>query len=108
MDDIYLVSSEFLFELEIELKRMQVWQHERPSAEALASEQPFCLDMLGFEQWLQFVFIERMTQLIARRQELPTKFGLAPMSEQYFASKGIDSRALTNLLKRLDEALSEV
>jgi uncharacterized protein YqcC (DUF446 family) len=49
-----------------------------------------------------------MTQLIARRQELPTKFGLAPMSEQYFASKGIDSRALTNLLKRLDEALSEV
>jgi hypothetical protein len=30
------------------------------------------------------------------------------MSEQYFASKGIDSRALTNLLKRLDEALSEV
>ncbi|CAH0993424.1 putative protein YqcC [Sinobacterium norvegicum] len=85
---------------------MQLWQVERPSEQALASKQPFCLDTLRFEQWLQFIFVERMMWLIDQRQALPEQFGLAPMCEESFVARGIDGRRLSVLLKRLDEALS--
>ncbi|ROR94867.1 uncharacterized protein YqcC (DUF446 family) [Sinobacterium caligoides] len=106
MSDRYTVAQQFMLAIEAELKVMGLWSERRPSERALSSLQPFCVDTLAFEQWLQFVFIERMLLLIEQRGMLPSSFGLAPMSEQSFSPRGVDSHDLTRLLERLDEALS--
>ena len=60
----YLLVAGLLGELTAELQRLERWQAEHPGAEALASELPFCVDTLSFDQWLQFVLIPRMEQLV--------------------------------------------
>lgn len=53
-----------LLRIEMELRQLQLWEQERPPEEAFASTEPFCIDTLAFTQWLQFVFLERMSVLI--------------------------------------------
>lgn len=53
-----------LLQIEIELRRIDAWESEPPSPEALQSAQPFAVDTLEFTQWLQFVFVSRMKVLI--------------------------------------------
>ena len=43
-----------LLQIEIELRRIDAWESEPPSPEALQSAQPFAVDTLEFTQWLQF------------------------------------------------------
>ncbi len=106
MDSTQQLAAEFMVLLAAELKRLGLWSQQRPSDEALASVQPFCVDTMRFEQWLQFVFIEKITLMLEQNIPLPAKFGIAAMSEQYFASRAVDATPLTQLLQALDEALS--
>ena len=41
--------------IEHELKRLDIWDEEAPSAEALKSQEPFCFGTLGFAQWMQLI-----------------------------------------------------
>jgi len=52
-----------LIDLECELRKLMLWREDRPDAAALNSTQPFCLDTLVFNEWLQFVFIEKIRAL---------------------------------------------
>ena len=56
--------AEHLLLIERELRVLGWWQEQAPSAEALASQEPFCVDTLTFEQWLQWIFLPRMKQLL--------------------------------------------
>lgn len=44
-----------LSELEDELRQLGWWEQQAPSAQALQSQQPFCVDTLEFSQWLQWI-----------------------------------------------------
>jgi len=46
--------------LEAELRSANIWDAEKPSEEALRSIEPFAVDKLSFNQWLQFIFIQRV------------------------------------------------
>ena len=46
-----------LIDLEAALRQLNLWSDEAPSQEALSSEQPFAMDSLEFEEWLQFIFL---------------------------------------------------
>lgn len=92
--------------LEAELKQQRFWQSSRPSAKLLSSTQPFCIDTLRFEQWLQFVFIEKLQLLIANNQALPNQISLCPMAEEAFKSKGDAMAELINIIADIDETLS--
>ena len=96
-----------LIDLEAELRQLGLWQTEAPSAEALASQEPFCIDTLSFPQWLQFVFIERLTSMIAEESPLPTGSRIVPMAEEYFRSRELPVLALLRVLQALDRALSD-
>ncbi len=61
-------------------------QETPPSAGALASSQPFCLDTLEPLEWLQWVLILRMRAFVAAQQPLPQKFAVAPYFEVALAS----------------------
>lgn len=76
-----------LIDLEAELRRLQWWQSQQPPAEALASTMPFCVDTLGFDQWLQFVFLPTLQQLIALGMALPSNCQITPMAEEFVRSR---------------------
>ncbi len=96
-----------LFTLEGELRRLDLWQQESPSAEALSSTQPFAVDTLNFPQWLQFIFIPRLYQLVEHRSSLPLNCGVAPMAEEYFKTLNLNSAELVAQLEALDDLLSK-
>jgi len=75
-----------LEQLETLMRDHHHWQETPPSASALASSQPFCLDTLEPLEWLQWVLIPRMRALVAAQQPLPQKFAVAPYFEVALAS----------------------
>lgn len=76
------------------------WDVSAPSEEALASEQPFCVDTLDFAQWLQWIFLPRMKAIIEAGAELPAVSGILPMAEHVY---GADNRAAAELLRALGD-----
>ncbi|WP_288132771.1 YqcC family protein [Microbulbifer sp.] len=105
MKSIYPEIATLLLELEGELRRLGEWQAEPPSAEALASTQPFCVDTLSLPQWLQFVFLPRMRQLVESELPLPAKCGIAPMAEEFFRGSDLPAQGLVSKLLAIDECL---
>ena len=107
MTDVYIAVAELLIDIERELRVLQLWEEEAPSAEALASTQPFAVDRLNFPQWLQFIFIERLYSMLDARAPLPSNCGVAPMAEQYFSVLSVNSAPLIGHLHRMDRLLSQ-
>ena len=95
-----------LLDIEAQLRAQQLWQADSPSAEALASVQPFCVDTLSFEQWLQFIFVPRMRLLISQQIALPGNCQIAPMAEEAFRGMAQDISVLIEQLAKLDQLLS--
>jgi len=87
--------------LEAELRRMQLWEPEPPSAQLLESTQPFCVDTLALSQWLQWLLIPRMRRILAGDGELPTSSAIHPYAENCFEHLD-DPRVLLLLLQRFD------
>ena len=69
------------------MRDIGLWSDLIPSDEALASTQPFAVDTLEFVEWLQFIFLPRMKNLVETGSPLPSNCGIAPMAEEYFNRK---------------------
>lgn len=106
MCPIYSKMAELLMDLECTLRNMNLWRSQRPSEEAFASDQPFCVDTMDFTDWLQFVFIEKMGVIIEDELPLPRNCGLAPMAEEVFRQAEHSPRTLIRQLEEIDETLS--
>jgi uncharacterized protein YqcC (DUF446 family) len=101
---MYQQTHAYLLKLKGLLKKYQLWQNEPISPKALQSTVPFCHDTLVFEQWLQFVFIEKVQNLIDQRQPLPRNFAIAPMAQMMLIhKKGGDE--IIKILSELDTFL---
>src|SRR5690606_14910863 len=98
--------AEVLIDVEKELRELQLWEAQAPSAEALASTQPFAVDTLNFAQWLQFIFVPRLYEMLESRAPLPTTSGVAPMAEEYFQTQSLYSAPLITQLQRIDLLLT--
>ena len=92
--------------LELELKRLGLWQQEPPSAQALASTLPFCIGTLGFHQWLQFILIARLRQMLVLPMELPGQSALHAMASEVYKEEMMSMQPLVTLLAQLDEVLT--
>lgn len=71
-----------LAQLQHHLSQLALWQTVPPSAEKFNSEQPFHLDTLEPQEWLQWVFIPRMTALLDSGAVLPNKIAISPYIEE--------------------------
>jgi len=98
--------AEVLIDIEAQLRQLGQWDKVPPSAEALASDQPFFVDTLTLPQWLQFVFIPTLYCLLEEGRDLPERCGIAPMAEEYFRGTGLASGELLIAVKRIDDLLS--
>lgn len=105
-DQHYIRVASLLIDVESALRQLRLWSSERPSAEALASQQPFCIDTLSFPEWLQHIFLVRMRQLVETRGPLPGQCGIAPMAEEYFRGQAMQGTLLVEALQRIDEELT--
>jgi uncharacterized protein YqcC (DUF446 family) len=95
-----------LIDVEACLRQLELWEQQPPSAEALASTQPFCIDTLNFAQWLQYVFLPTMYHLLAEDMALPTECGIAPMAEEYFRGQELPCGELESALAAIDRLLT--
>ena len=92
--------------LELGLRELGLWSEERPDAESLSSTLPFCYDTLEIEQWLQFIFLGRMRELLEQGDDLPEDCSIYPYIEMLAgAGKNVDAR-LVELVKQVDEKIT--
>lgn len=107
MADTHKALAESLFELERELRALDLWQSEAPSEQALASTQPFAVDTLELNEWLQFIFIPRLFQLVEYRAAMPASCSVAPMAEEFFRPRQESGEPLVAVLERIDRLITE-
>lgn len=91
--------------IERELRRLGWWSSAAPALERLSSVEPFCVDTLAFEEWLQWVFLPRMKQIIERQAPLPTSCAILPMAEVAWAQQGERGVVLLRLLGEFDRLI---
>jgi uncharacterized protein YqcC (DUF446 family) len=99
--------AEVLIDIEAQLRQLGLWEQKPPSAEALASTQPFCIDTLTLSQWLQFVFLPTLYRMLEAEETLPGRCGIAPLAEEFYRGSGLAVAELIEALRRMDGLLSE-
>lgn len=107
MDSRLLLLVDHLLLIEHELHVLGWWSVEPPSAEALSSQQPFCVDTLAFEEWLQWIFLPRMKHIIEQGQPLPAMSGILQMGEMVFVGRSEQAGGLLQLLGAFDRLIAD-
>jgi len=67
-----------LQQLQLAMQKLDLWQAVPPSQDAFLSEEPFAIDTMSPEEWLQWIFIPRMFALLESGAELPSKIAVSP------------------------------
>lgn len=106
MDSRILDIADHLLLIERELHVQGWWSDAAPSAEALASTVPFAVDSMSFEQWLQWIFLPRMKEILERGLALPNASGILVMAETVYVDRPEESRQLRKLLAEFDQLIS--
>lgn len=71
-----------LQDLQQVMQQAGLWQSMAPSEQALASTEPFAIDYLTATEWLQWIFIPRMTALCESQYALPSQIAISPYIEE--------------------------
>ena len=104
-DTRYIPLASLLIDIEFELRRADLWSADTPSSEALASVEPFCVDTLDFQQWLQFILLPRMNSLIATQAPLPDKCDITGMAETVWPTNA-RAKPVIEVLRRFDAVIN--
>ena len=106
MHDIPNRIADVLLEVEAILRTSGRWDRCQPPADALLSSQPFCIDTLSFEQWLQWIFLPRMKQILEYKKPLPVKSGIFVYAQEQLGKGDPPAGKLLSLVKRFDDLIS--
>jgi len=107
MDKRFPQVAEQLLLIERELRVLGWWSDVPPSPEALASSEPFAVDLMGFDQWLQWIFLPRMKIILEQDLPLPNASGIREMAEMVYAGRQQETHNLQQLLKQFDRVIAE-
>lgn len=93
-------------EIEAEMKRIGYWSSEPLPEEAYEFRQAFAMDTMAFSQWLQFIFIPRVHQIIAGQGSFPANSAVGTQAIREFDADENAARlvGLLNEFDRLFEA----
>lgn len=106
MDPRILAIADHLLLIEHELRSQGWWSEATPGAEALASTVPFAVDSMNFDQWLQWIFLPRMTEILEKGLPLPNASGILVMAETVYGDRPEQSRELRRLLADFDRLIA--
>lgn len=96
--------------LEAALKAADLWRVEAPDAQALASQQPFCIDTMSLPAWCRYVLIARLRQLARQQGSLPAVCEVAPAMAAYLKQQGVaatDQLLVVRAVERLDRFVTD-
>lgn len=93
--------------LERELRSQGRWDDEPPPAEALYSTQPFAFDTLSFDQWLQWVLLPRLHELLLRQLPLPANCAIQPMAEEVYGLHDPECTRIVLIIGQIDALLTD-
>ena len=97
---------ELLAALEREMRAQDRWERHPPAADALRSTQPFAVDTLAFDQWLQWVFVPKLHHLLARQLPLPGNCAVGPMAEEVYGPDSAGGQRLIVIIAEIDALLT--
>ncbi|MCP9339693.1 YqcC family protein [Stutzerimonas xanthomarina] len=106
MDDRVPALADQLLLIERELRALGVWTSSPPAPESLASQEPFCVDTLAFDQWLQWIFLPRMKHILEHDQPLPTVSGILAMAHMVYQHQPQRMAGLFETLETFDRLIS--
>ncbi len=94
-----------LFEIEMALKSLKLWSDgkNRPEDKAFLSQTPFSMDTMEFHQWLEFVLIPRMLELVRNHEPLPLKVNIHPYAQEIYRGKWQEYKVLIQKLMEFDK-----
>jgi len=87
--------------VEAELRRLGLWAGSPPHPEDLVDPGPFGLKTLSPEQWLQFVLLPRVQQVVNEGGEFPTRSSVSVWAARNFDGDP-DAGRLLALLREFD------
>ncbi len=105
MDPRCVELADQLLLIERELRALDWWAETPPSEEALASQTPFCVDTLAFEQWLQWIFLPRMKIILENDLELPHASGIRAMAEEVYRGRLVEVAKLLDAIGAFDRLI---
>ncbi|MFV0455039.1 MAG: YqcC family protein [Pseudomonas sp.] len=105
MDERFHALAEQLLLIERELRVLGMWSATPPTQEALASCEPFCVDTLAFEEWLQWIFLPRMKVILESDVVLPATSGILVMAELVYRDRQPPAHGLLELLGGFDRLI---
>ena len=107
MDERFPQIADHLLLIERELRVLGLWKNVPPSDAALESREPFCVDTMDFDQWLQWIFLPRMKTILEQDLPLPKASGILEMAQMVYASRLAETRNLQGLLAQFDRLITE-
>lgn len=93
--------------IEHELRRLDLWTNEAPTHQALSSIEPFCYDTLNFSEWMQWVFLPRMREVLTDMRDMPAQSNIFAYAEEALKNTPYESEQLLFLIKTFDELVAE-
>ncbi|UCE89469.1 MAG: YqcC family protein [Pseudomonadota bacterium] len=99
--------ADVLLNIEVELRRIGLWDASPPDLRALRSAQPFCYDTLTLAQWLQWICLPRMKRLLEEGGELLGKSEILPFAEESFRDMAPECGALLKYIGEFDTLINE-
>ncbi|MBG23208.1 MAG: hypothetical protein CMF22_07100 [Idiomarinaceae bacterium] len=99
-------AARLLERLEAELNCLGLWQADCPAAHELQSSEPFAVDKLDFHQWLQFIMLPRMWDMIDGEHPLPQNIAVSPMAAHVYRHELENHEGLISILREFDVLLS--
>ncbi len=93
-------------EIEAEMKVIGYWQTEPLPDQAYDFRQAFAMDTMAFSQWLQFVLIPRVADIVERQGDLPAESIVGAQAVREFDGDTTASR-LGSLLSEFDELIND-
>ncbi|MCM3874699.1 MAG: YqcC family protein [Pyrinomonadaceae bacterium] len=99
--DLHSQVAKAISEVEAEMKDIGYWAVEPLPPEAYDFQEAFAMDTMAFSQWLQFVFVPRVKQIIEDKAEFPSSSMVAVQAIREFDG---DNQAdhLVELLSEFD------
>ncbi|SFU39376.1 YqcC family protein [Xenorhabdus koppenhoeferi] len=88
--------------IEATMKMVGIWQNYPPKPEAFESTEPFSIDTMSADEWLQWVLIPKIRALIEQKANLPTAFAIAPYFEEIYKEEAEHYLPLLENLRELD------
>ncbi|MCE2569999.1 YqcC family protein [Motilimonas eburnea] len=94
-----------LAQLKTAMEQADLWQAQAPSAQALQSQMPFCIDTLTFAQWLQFVFHPKLQHLAIHGLPLPSNIEVLPMAQEALPGLTHQGEEVAEIIGQIDQLL---